>query len=135
MIVTLETVCGTLTVYVPVEPLPEPSAVTTVPCAMPGPTKGDPTDSTPACTELTVSVLPEIEPVKAAAGVMPARLEVGMLCGTATVYVPAPPVPVPSAVTTVPVGMPAPVTGMPTAICVPAATELTVMVLPEKDAT
>jgi len=41
---------------------------------------------------------------------------------------------VPRAETTVPVGMPAPVTGMPTAICVPGDTDVTVIVLPEKDA-
>jgi hypothetical protein len=135
VIATELTVCGMLTVYVPVAPLPEPSEVTTVPAAMPGPTMGAPRESEPDCTELTVSVVPEMEPVTAAAGVMPTRLEGGTLCGTATVYVPAPPVPVPSADTTAPAGMPAPMMGMPTAMEVPAATDVTVMVLPEKEAT
>ena len=58
----------------PAPPLPEPSAVTTVPAAMPGPTMGEPTVRAPEATELTVSVVPEMEPVRAAAGLVPTKL-------------------------------------------------------------
>jgi hypothetical protein len=85
VIATEATVWGVFTKYVPVAPVPDPSAVTTVPAAMPGPTRGEPTASDPDCTELTVSVLPEIEPVTEAAGGMPTKLEAGTLCGTDTV--------------------------------------------------
>jgi hypothetical protein len=68
-IVVLATVCETLTVYVPAPPLPVPTAVTTVPAAMPGPTIEEPTERVPDATELTVSVLPDMEPERAATGV------------------------------------------------------------------
>ena len=54
--------------------------------------------------------------------------------GTPIVYVPTPPAPEPSAVTTVPGITPAPVTGMPT-VTVPELMEVTVSVLPEMEAT
>ena len=81
----LATVCEELTVYVPTPPLPVPTAVTTVPAAIPGPTMGDPTASVPAATALTVSVVPEMEPVNEAAGASPTTVVEGTLCGTAIV--------------------------------------------------
>ncbi len=54
--------------------------------------------------------------------------------GTPTTYVPAPPEPEPSAVTTVPGSTPAPVTGMPT-VTRPDEMDATVSVLPEMEAT
>ena len=47
---------------------------------MPGPTMGDPTDRAPDDTELTVSVLPEMEPVRDAAGLEPTTLVVATVC-------------------------------------------------------
>jgi hypothetical protein len=113
------TVCGTPTVYVPTPPLePAPTAVTTVPGSTPGPTTGEPTPSGgPPATDVTVSVVPEMEPENA----VPEALAVekgGTFCTTPTVYAPAPPplLPPPTTpVTTVPGTMPEPVTGMPTA--------------------
>ena len=63
MVVPGATVCGTLTVYAP----PPRSAVTTVPDAIPGPVRGMPTERTPEATPATVSVVPEMEPVKTTA--------------------------------------------------------------------
>ena len=74
VIVVAATLCGTLTVYVPAPPLPVPTAVTTVPAAMPGPTTGEPTERAPEVTELTVRVVPEMEPVSDAAGAVPTTL-------------------------------------------------------------
>ena len=54
--------------------------------------------------------------------------------GTPITYVPAPPEPEPSAVTTVPGSTPAPVTGMPT-VTSPEEMDVTVSVLPEMEAT
>ena len=76
----LATFCEMLTVYVPTPPLPVPTAVTTVPAAMPGPTMGDPTDRAPDDTELTVSVVPEMEPVRDAVGTTPTTLVVATVC-------------------------------------------------------
>jgi hypothetical protein len=70
------TVCGMLTVYVPTPPEPLPTAVITVPGAMLGPVMGAPTASAPEETALTVSVEPEMEPTKAAAGLPPTTVVV-----------------------------------------------------------
>jgi len=133
--VVVATDWGTLTEYVPAPPLPVPIAVTTVPAAMPGPTTGEPMERAPDVTELTVRVVPEMEPVKDAAELVPTTLAVATFCvvGAATVYVPTPPAPVPSAVTTVPGTTPGPVTGVPTAMA-PAVIDDTVIVFPEIDA-
>jgi hypothetical protein len=53
-----------LTVYVPTLPRPVPKAVIVVPTAIPAPEMTDPTCKIPADTAVTVSVVPEIEPVK-----------------------------------------------------------------------
>jgi hypothetical protein len=93
---------------------------------------GEPTTSAPDVTELTVSVVPEMEPVRAAAGLVPTTLVLATVweVGAATVYVPTPPVAETTPVTTVPGTMPGPVTGVPTVI-VPEVTEDTVIVLPD----
>ncbi len=118
--------------YVPTPPLPVPIAVTTVPAAIPGPTTGEPTASEPDVTELTERVLPEIEPIRVTTGGAAAIAVLATVCGTLTVYVPTPPLPVPTAVTTVPAAMPGPTIIEPTAR-VPDDTELTESVLPEMD--
>ena len=122
----------------PVPPLPVPNAVTTVPAAMPGPTMEEPTFRAPEVNEFTVRVFPEMEPVRAAAeegDTTKLELSTDCVVGAATVYVPAPPLPVPSAVTTVPGMIPGPVMGVPTAMVVPVATEDTDSVLPDMEAT
>lgn len=62
VIVVLDTVCDA-TMYVPVPPRPDPSAVTTVPAAMPVPDNSDPIPSCPEVTAEIVRVVPEMEPV------------------------------------------------------------------------
>ena len=96
---------------------------------------GEPTDRVPDDTELTVSVVPEMEPVRDAAGLLPTTLVVATVCvvGVDTVYVPTPPDPLITPVTTVPGMTPGPVIGVPTAM-VPALTDDTVSVLPEMEA-
>src|SRR5262252_4987557 len=54
------------TVYVPLPPLPVPSAVICVPAVTPVPRTSWPTESAPEETAVTVSVVPAIEPVSAA---------------------------------------------------------------------
>ena len=79
-----------------------------------------------------------MEPVRVAAeDVETTKLELSTVCvvGAATEYVPAPPLPVTSAVTTVPGMMPGPVMGVPTVMVVPEATEDTDSVLPDMEAT
>ena len=66
--------------YVPTPPEPLPKAVTTVPGAMPAPVTGDPTARVPEAMELTVSVVPEMEPVRDAAGLVPTTLVVATVC-------------------------------------------------------
>ncbi len=117
----------------PAPPLPVPSAVTTVPGIMPGPVMGMPTSmDVPAATDVTDRVLPEIEATMegAAAGAAAVTAVVVTIWGTLTVYVPTPPLPVPTAVTTVPGAMLAPVMGAPTER-VPEDTLITVRVVPE----
>ncbi len=63
MFVPVLTVFGALTVYVPVEPFPLPSAVIVVPKDKPAPDKIWPTAITPTVAAETVSVVPEIVPV------------------------------------------------------------------------
>ena len=63
---SLATVCETLTVYVPVVPVPVPSAVIYVFAVTPDPAITLPTPSVPEATALTVSVVPEIAPVNEA---------------------------------------------------------------------
>ena len=58
-----ERVCETLTMYVPVPPVPVPKAVIMVPDNTPVPVTNCPTARAPEVTALTVSVVPEIEPV------------------------------------------------------------------------
>ncbi len=61
----LETVCGTLTVYVPVPPfVPETNAVMVVPATTPAAVTGCPTASAPADTAVTMSAVPDSDAVK-----------------------------------------------------------------------
>ena len=123
---------GTPITYVPAPPVPEPSAVTTVPGSTPAPVTGMPTVTLPDAMEDTVRVFPEMEAtiVGGEGGVAADNVVAATIWGTLTVYVPAPPLPVPTAVTTVPVATPGPTTGEPTER-VPDVTELTVRVVPE----
>ena len=66
-----------LTVYVPAPPVPVPRAVTKVPAAMPGPKMGEPTERVPEDTLDTVSVVPEMEPARVAAGAAPTMAVLG----------------------------------------------------------
>jgi len=122
---------------VPAPPTPLPTAVITVPGVMYGPVIWEPTERVPEEMELTVRVDPEMEPVKAAEELAPTTAALSTVCveGAATVYVPTPPLPVPSAVTTVPGVTPGAVMGVPTAMVVPGDTDDTERVLPEIETT
>jgi hypothetical protein len=62
----LELVCETLMVYVPTPPEPLPKAVITVSAATPTPYKDCPIAIVPLDIEVTVKVVPEVEPVNTA---------------------------------------------------------------------
>jgi hypothetical protein len=62
----LVTVCDTLMVYVPTPPDPLPNAVITVSAVIPTPYKDCPTAIVPLDIELTVRVVPDVEPVNTA---------------------------------------------------------------------
>jgi len=120
--------CETLTVYVPTPPVVSaPSAVMVVP--VDAPVSVCPTASKPLATAVTVSIVPEMEPDTEApvqAGVMGV---LAALCITPNVYVPVPPVPVPSALMTV--FAVAPESVWPTAKKPPVGAVVTVSVEPE----
>ena len=58
--------CDVLTVYVPMPPVPVPSAVIVVFAAMPVPVRSIPTTRVPDDTPVTLSVVPLMLPVKEA---------------------------------------------------------------------
>ena len=134
VIVVELTVCDADTVYVPVPPFPVPSAVIVVPAVTLVPDIVCPTRNLPDVTAVTVSVVVAIEPVTTALLDCPAYSVVEeTVCELLMVYVPVPPVPVPSAVMYVPAVTPVPSTVCPTA-SVPEATALTVSVVVAMDA-
>ena len=101
-----------------------------VPEATPGPVRTCPTAKAPDVSDVTVKVVPEIDPAMRAGAAEPASDVELTVCETLTVYVPTPPTPVPNPVMTVPADTPVPVIFCPTTK-VPDVTAETVRVVPE----